>query len=126
MNVVQGYALLTAGHTVSLLGEPDGPVRVRPWWHLATAAPCDVVVNQDSFPEIDGTFVRSYLQQIAKTSACFLSINQEGEAAANADGVLQHVVGRLAAETPGLTRISRAPYWIRKGYVEEVWLTSRP
>jgi hypothetical protein len=125
MNVIQGYSLLTAGHTVSLLGEPDGPVRVRPWWHFASAPDADVVVNQDSFPEIDGAFVVGYLKRISRISTFFLSMNQESEAAATADGRLQHVVGRLVAEAGGLQRISRAPYWIRKGYVEELYVSER-
>lgn len=121
LNALQGYALIRAGHAVSLLGEPDAPVAVRPWWHFDAAPPCDVVLNQDSFPEIDASFVEGYLKRIARVSRYFVSINQEGAAPATADGSPQHIVGALVAGVHGLRRRHRSPYWIRRGYVEEVY-----
>jgi len=121
LNALQGYALIRAGHTVSLLGEPEAAVSVRPWWHFDDAPPCDVVLNQDSFPEIDASFVTGYLRRISQIARYFVSINQEGAAPATADGSPQHIVGTLVSEVPGLRRRHRAPYWLRRGYVEEVY-----
>lgn len=121
LNALQGYALIRAGHVVSLLGEPDAAVAVRPWWHFDDAPTCDVVLNQDSFPEIDASFVISYLRRIAQVARYFVSINQESAAPATADGSPQHIVSTLVSQTRGLRRRHRAPYWIRRGYVEEVY-----
>jgi hypothetical protein len=121
MNVIQGHALISAGHETSLLGEPDGPVRVRPWWHFDRSPACDVVINTDSFPEIDPAFVAEYLSTMRRVTRLFLSINQEGAAPGSADGRLQNVVADLVRADGGFTRLSRTQYWLRKGYVEEVF-----
>ena len=121
MNVIQGYALIKAGFDVSLVGEPDRSLIVRPWWHFAHADDCDVVVNQDSFPEIDPAFVLDYLQQIKRCAKRFLSINQEAGERASADGRRQNVVSELVTRTGGFRRASRTPYWLRRGYVEELY-----
>jgi hypothetical protein len=121
MNVVQGYALLKAGHAVSLLGEPDQVVMVRPWWRLEASPECDVVVNQDSFPEIERAFVLDYLRHIRRFAGRLLSINQEAGELASADGRRQHVVSELVDSVGGFVRVSRVPYWLRRGYVEEIY-----
>ena len=121
MNVIQGHSLISAGHDTSLLGEPDGPVSVRPWWHFERSPACDVVINTDSFPEIDPAFVASYLTTMRGVTRWFLSINQEGAAPGSAAGRLQNVVADLVKADGGFTRVSRAPYWLRRGYVEEIF-----
>ena len=124
MNVIQGHALISAGHDTSLLGEPGGAVSVRPWWHFDRSPACDVVVNTDSFPEIDPAFVADYLATMRRVTRWFLSINQESAAPGSADGRLQNVVADLVKIDGGFTRVSRAPYWLRRGYVEEIFEVS--
>jgi hypothetical protein len=121
MNVIQGYALIKAGHRVALVGETDAPVVLHPWWRITDAGSCDVAVNQDSFPEIEPAFVEDYLRHIRRTAAQFLSINQEAGELASAKGHRQTIVADLVSRVGGFRRISRAPYWLRRGYVEELY-----
>ncbi len=73
-------------------------------------------------PEIIQATVEDYLRQIRRTSRrYFLSINQEGGAFAGRPELRQIIVPQLAAAVGGFKRQARYPYWIRKGYVEEVY-----
>ena len=80
-----------------------------------------MVVNQDSFPEIERAFVVDYLRHIRRFAGRLLSINQEAAAVAAADGRCQHVVSELVDSVGGFVRVSRVPYWLRRGYVEEIY-----
>jgi hypothetical protein len=78
----------------------------------------DLVFNSDSFPEIPIEQQDNYLQLIAtnlQATGFFLSINHES----NADG--QRSV-HDAVESQGVLELkSRAPFWLRQGYVESVY-----
>ena len=80
----------------------------------------------------DGSFLGSserhrpaeygYLREIARKSRrYFYSINQESEGPMGADRIPQTLVPRLADAVPELSRIQRFPYWLRRGYVEELY-----
>jgi hypothetical protein len=56
----------------------------------------------------------------APRDAAVLSINQEAPRLI-ADGRLQNVVADLVKRDAGFSRVSRSPYWLRRGYVEEVF-----
>jgi putative sugar O-methyltransferase len=127
VNVIAGNYLLRAlgENAVSLYREPDTPdtVRVLPFW-MCTSQPerrFDVALNQDSFPEIDETLVRRYLDEIARTTTGHLiSINQEARAPIS--GAPPHLwVSQLLSGDRRFQRIRRSPYWIREGYVEEIY-----
>jgi hypothetical protein len=125
VNILQGYLLIMAlgGDEVSLFGEPDRPVKVRPFWEFWSLGEgsVDVVINTDSLPEIGAETARRYVAGIARvTRRCFLSINQE--AMADYPGVgRQHSVNWLVSNEPGLRLLHRHRYWMRQGYVEELF-----
>jgi hypothetical protein len=123
VNVLQGYVLIMSlpPDEVSLFGEPDRPVRVRPFWEFA-ALPnrsVDVVINTDSLPEIGEDTARRYIADIARVvRRGFLSINQEAMAHYPGIGPQLNVNALVAAE-PRLRNLHRHRYWMRQGYVEE-------
>ena len=127
VNVFAGNYLLGAlGEAgVSLYREPEttGAVRVLPFWTCAEqpAERFDVALNQDSFPEIDESLVRQYFDEVARTTTGHLiSINQEAQAPMS-DARRHLWVTRLLSGDPRFERIRRSPYWMREGYVEEVY-----
>lgn len=78
-----------------------------------------LVVNVDSFPELSHQIVQGYLRQIQQKTQLFLSINQES--AACTEGVTQLIVHEQIKLVGGFRRRSRHPFWLRKGYVEEIY-----
>jgi hypothetical protein len=125
VNLLQGYVLIMTlpADDVSLYGEPDRPVKVRPFWEFSRLADrsVDVVINTDSLPEIGEETGRRYIADIARVMRhYFLSINQEAMVEYPGVGHQLHVNG-LAAEEPRLALLHRQRYWMRQGYVEEVF-----
>lgn len=124
VGVLQGYFLSQAlGHdAVSLYGESPARVTIVPDHALASVqSPVDVVANKDSLPEIPLDAAVGYLEWAG--SACrglIYSNNQEG--AAVFDGVEQNVVSELMQRVSGFTRVRRDASWLRRGYVEEVYV----
>lgn len=124
IGVLQGYFLSQAlGHdAVAFHGEPAAQVTILPGHALASVAvPFDVLANKDSLPEIAADAAVGYLAW--GRSACraaFYSYNQE--AAAPFDDVPQNVVCELVEQVGGFRRVRRDASWLRRGYVEEVFL----
>jgi hypothetical protein len=82
----------------------------------------DLVVNVDSFPEMATAVAEDYLRKIRDSAHLFLSINQEAlSARTGREGDVQERVGDMAQRVGGFRLVSRAPYWMRLGYVEEVY-----
>jgi hypothetical protein len=132
VNVIAGNYLLCAlgEHAVSLYREPEtaDTVRVLPFWTCCEepAQRFDVALNQDSFPEIDEALVRRYVDEIARTTTGhFISINQEARAPISDAGRHLWVAG-LLSEDRRFARIRRSPYWLREGYVEEIYRLVSP
>ncbi|HEY0345007.1 MAG TPA: putative sugar O-methyltransferase [Solirubrobacteraceae bacterium] len=128
VNVMQGYFLGKAlgAQAVSLYGEATGDINVLPDHALAgVPAPFDVLVNKDSMPEIPLPAARRYLEWAREScTGMFFSYNQE--AAAEFGGEAQIVVAEVLGDIGGFERVRRDPSWVRRGYVEEVFLpTSR-
>jgi hypothetical protein len=127
MNVVQGYFLSQAlgPDAVSFFGESPAQVTIVPNSALASvAAPYDVLVNKDSMPEMPERAMLDYL--VWARSSCdgiFFSYNQE--AAALFDGVTQSLVPEAVERVGGFTRIRRDASWLRRGYVEEIYVRER-
>jgi hypothetical protein len=133
VNVVQGYYLLKslAGKRVVLYGEQtpeDEPAALVIWPNHAIAEIAspdyDLVLNQDSMPEMNPDIVDDYLRWIRL--ACrglFMSINHESRPAYGTG--LRHVSVPEAVEAiGGFERQDRFPYWLRRGYVVELYRVS--
>jgi hypothetical protein len=80
----------------------------------------DLVLNQDSLPELGPTVAADYVRKIRGCAQRFLSINHEAETAISASSRHQ-VVHRVVDEVGGHRTIHRFPYWLRTGYVEELF-----
>lgn len=125
-NVFAGWFLINAlgEQEVHLYGEPSSNlgVTILPSWKCADANTnaFDIVLNQDSFPEIDKTLLLSYFEIIHKTSSSyFLSINHETESPM---ATVKHSnVSKILKNNPHFDLLSRSRYWIREGYVEELY-----
>jgi hypothetical protein len=126
INVLQGFYLQKAlpKLRVALYGEidPGSGIAVRPYFEFfdAAAGSFSLVLNQDSFPEIDAQVVSSYLQKIKTVSSRFLSINHESRPRAHG-GERQISVPELISRVGGYRRLTRQLYWLRKGYVVELY-----
>ncbi|MFY9294359.1 MAG: hypothetical protein WAP03_27285 [Methylorubrum rhodinum] len=119
-NVIQGWFLLKAGLSVSLAGEPEARLRVLPWWEIHRDARYDLVINQDSIPEMPPDAAAMYVARIREIAPLFYSVNQEA-AAANTEAFRQGIVPNLVARDGGYRRLGRNPFWLRDGYVEEIY-----
>ena len=97
---------------VQVYGEDsDAPVRILPPEDfLRSAERYDLIVNIDSLPEMDAAVSQRYFDHIALRTPTFLSINHE---------ILPVTVRSLYTKL-GTCRAERQPYWLRRGYVEEV------
>jgi hypothetical protein len=72
----------------------------------------DIVLNADSFPEIDPDQSLRYAEAVACRSKAFLSINHE---------FFPSLRPSVSAPLRG-RRVSRHPYWLRSGYAEELFV----
>ena len=79
---------------------------------MSTNENYDLVLNVDSLTEIDETVAKEYWVLIRKKAKKFLSINHE------ANGF---TVAGLIESDSGIKNTCRSPYWLRGGYIEEVW-----
>lgn len=125
-NVFSGWFLINAlgGDAVHLHGEPvvQQGISILPSWKCADIEKnaFDIVLNQDSFPEIDKTLLLSYFEIIHKTSKkYFLSINHETESPMAE--VKHSNVSKILKHDKHFSLLSRSKYWIREGYVEELY-----
>ena len=85
----------------------------------------DIAVNQDSFTEIDRRIVNKYIDLISKTTRkFFFSINHEApenKSVSLEEKVYVTVKQSILDYGHCYRKIYRQPYWIRQGYVEELW-----
>jgi hypothetical protein len=96
-------------------------VNVLPWWEFYnTSRSFDTVFNRDSMAEFQLSAAINYLAEIKRRGVKYLSINQEAEAESGQPGIYQLSVGRLA-KSRGMQHHYRFPYWIRRGWVEELF-----
>lgn len=120
-NILQGYFLLRCGLPVSLSGETPNRVQVLPWWEINTPGlRFDVVLNQDSIPEMSPAAGRAYIDRIKQIAPSFYSVNQEASALNTQTG-RQLRVPELIRDAGGYRRLSRNLFWLRDGYVEEFY-----
>jgi hypothetical protein len=126
VNVLQGYFLGQAlgPSEISCYGEEPSQISLLPTHALAAVeAPFTVLANKDSMPEIPEPIVLEYLDWAAtRCTGLFYSYNQE--AAAPFDDTPQTVVRDAVRAVGGLSLIRRDHSWLRKGYVEEIYLSA--
>lgn len=134
INVLQGYFLAQAfgAERVSLYGE-DGAganaataapalINVRPAHALDAvgAAGVDVLINENSMPEMPQHIVEGYLSWAKeRVTGIFYSYNHEAHAPYEDEP--QILVPEVLARIGGFKRLSRNYSWVRRGYVEEIY-----
>jgi hypothetical protein len=114
-SLAQGYFIgRTLGEeSVSLFGESAAEDRVKimpPGFFLDGTERYDLVVNVDSLTEIGRAAADQYWSAIESRASRLLSINHEAN---------EFTVAQLIGEAKH-ARASRVPYWMRRGFVEEV------
>lgn len=111
--VAQAYFLHRVGVAVVLWGEARaGGVRILPpSAFFDGSGRFDLVLNADSFTEMGQNTARDYFDEAARRTGRLLSINHEYNS---------HRVLDLVRAHPAAARATREPYWLRRGYVEEV------
>jgi hypothetical protein len=127
VNVIQGYFLARAlgASRVSFYGEPPTQVNIVPNFALADVeSPFDVLVNKDSMPEMPyGAMVEYLAWAVINCKGLFYSYNQEAGAEFRGEG--QGVVHEAVAEVGRFERLRRDESWVRRGYVEEIYVPAR-
>ncbi len=127
VNVIQGYFLARAlgPKRVSFHGEPPTQVKIAPDFALAEVeSPFEVLVNKDSMPEMPRVTMMDYLEWGATNcEGLFYSYNQEVQA--EVLGEAQGVVHEAIAEMGRFERLRRDESWVRRGYVEEIYVPAR-
>lgn len=115
-NAAQGYFLGRAlgPNAVCLAGEMAGGIIVSTFADIkARNDAYDLVVNVDSWTEMTPDVARNYWDFARSASKAILSINHEHN---------PHTVRSLYKDDRDV-RVTRYPYWMRRGYVEEtiIW-----
>jgi hypothetical protein len=127
VNLISGFFLICSlgADAVCLEGEPqiESAIKIRAYWNCAALSENSIklTANQDSFPEIHRGLFDAYMNEISRfTVDYFLSINHESESAIS--GGTRHLhVSKLLGNDARFKRLYRAPYWLRRGYVEELY-----
>jgi len=100
---------------ISLYGEAGvSPRQIKllpPAAFLDSSDRYDVVLNVDSLTEIGIVAARQYCCAIRSKADVFLSINHEAN---------NFTVAGLIKEAGVIAEYSRTPYWLRRGYIEEI------
>lgn len=126
INVIQGFYLMSSlgGDSVQLFGESkSAPIRIVPntaYKQTVNTSKFDVVLNQDSFPEMSQEVAIEYLEWIAASRKNLISINHENQPRGT-EGNRQNRVSSLFLEIKEYGLISRQQYWLRRGYALETW-----
>jgi len=101
---------------VWMLGDPmpmGNRIALLPPSEIATPdRSFDVVLNADSLTEMGRNAALTYMKFIEARARFFISINHEAN---------HFTVHELSALTPNLVPLSRCLYWLRDGYVEEMF-----
>jgi hypothetical protein len=126
VNVVQAYFLSSLEtRELLLFGEEKrkGKSRIEliPHWMLSDLdLRPNVLINQDSMPEMPQAEVERYLSWGSdNVDGLFFSFNQEAYSPWR--GVPQVHVPTVVGRYPRFRRIARNASWVRRGYVEEIY-----
>ena len=101
---------------IALFGEdvPDAERRIKivpPEAFLSGADRYSLVLNVDSLPEVGRGTAERYLQEIGARTPLFVSINHEAN---------DYTVRELLEAQGNVVASDRFPYWMRRGYTEEL------
>lgn len=122
MAIVSQALFLSAGlgeEAIWMIGDPELPKKNQiillptSEMHTLSNSYFDVILNADSLTEMGYGDAYKYMKFIEKNGRFFISINHE---------VNKFKVSELKDLVPNLKLLSRAPYWLRDGYVEEIFL----
>jgi len=126
VNVVQAYFLSSLEtRELLLFGEEkrkgESRIELIPHWMLSDLdLRPNVLINQDSMPEMPPAEVERYLSWGSdNVDGLFFSFNQEAYSPWR--GVPQVHVPSVIARYPRFRRIARNASWVRRGYVEEIY-----
>lgn len=118
-NVAQAAFLgsVLGSDAIWLPGDPAsqraGRIQIYPPnWLGSCSEKFDLALNADSMPEMDEQHAIEYFRQISRVAGLFVSINHENYALRVRD---------LPAKCAIKAQVIRYPYWLRKGYVEEIF-----
>jgi hypothetical protein len=128
VNVLQAFYLAKADPEFPLRLFGEAPLRaggfsVMPHFEIENtrSAPFDLVLNQDSFPEINEAAVTRYLEWMHATkSRYFLSINHESRPETPGGGRQLRIADTIK-KVGGFTLVSRHAFPLRRGYAEELY-----
>lgn len=81
-----------------------------------------LVLNIDSFPEIGSQAACVYLETLRSRRAIILSINHEAGASMPPGPRRLAPISELVRDVGGFSTMYRAPFWLRAGYVEELFV----
>jgi hypothetical protein len=135
VNMFAGHFLLNClpEDMVVLYGEDykDNAIKLYPYWMCAQMPEkkFDLSINQDSFPEIDEFIVKKYISDIERTtSKYFLSINHEAQSPMNGkeNPKAQLNISEIMKTYKNFNRFYRFHYWVREGYIEELYKIKNP
>ena len=98
-------------------------IKILPTFLIDNIKDIDVLVNQNSMPEIPLEASANYLQQAKREVKLFFSYNYEALTEDREFAVV--TVPEVVKKVGGFKRLIRAPSWVRPGYVEEVYVTNR-
>lgn len=101
--------------TICFAGESASPmtqVSILPPEEFPANKKFDVVLNIDSLTEMGEEVARNYCKQIKNICRRFISINHEYHT---------YTVAQLLAGDKRIKNYTRNPYWLRRGYVEEIF-----
>jgi hypothetical protein len=129
VNAIQGYFLIMSlSKGVRLYGEPasNGTLEILPYWMFEEVREnsIDFVVNTDSLPEMGASTAEGYIRHIPgilSNNGIFFSVNQEAMSDVHGAGA-QNCVRDLIVRNNHYRVASRHRYWMRQGYVEEVFV----
>jgi EAL domain-containing protein (putative c-di-GMP-specific phosphodiesterase class I) len=97
---------------ICLFGETRPGIRILPPSAFIDASDrYDLVINVDSLTELAPETARAYCEQIKARANLFVSINHERNP----------FTVRAICNEVGLTGTSRTPYWMRRGYGDELF-----
>ena len=120
-SMAHGHFLATAlgANRVILDGEPDLPAGtdrikiINSQRFFATQLPeFDLVINIDSLTELGRPLAEQYLRRVAPLTRRLFSINHE---------INEFTVSDVVTGTGTFRHSQRHPYWVRPGYIEELY-----
>lgn len=117
-NLSQAYFLgkVLGENEIALLGEKQGENKIKiltPDQFLnGDRQYYDLIINVDSLTEMDQTTMQAYIEKISHSTPLFISINHEWN---------KHTVNEYVTQCYNLNSVDRKPYWMRTGYIEEVF-----